>query len=187
MDGVTIPDGGARVKTSWAPPSLAGDIATHHQAAPHAALAASVLQASGFRSDVTVFRLNAARAGDSGLEPAFRRKTAERVYRIEAAHNPEVAGSNPAPATKKGPQTRAFRFLDWPGVPNFLPLVRARVNLTGASNRRQASVRSWNRGFDTLHCTASPAATSSVAYTPARRLIASGPPARLVVVDTPAR
>jgi hypothetical protein len=29
--------------------------------------------------------------------------------------------------------------------------------------------------------------SSSVAYTPARRLIASGPPARLVVVDTPAR
>src|SRR3954453_21947090 len=26
------------------------------------------------------------------------------------AHNPEVAGSNPAPATAKGPQTRAFRF-----------------------------------------------------------------------------
>src|SRR5947207_368383 len=29
--------------------------------------------------------------------------------------------------------------------------------------------------------------TSSVAYTPARRLIVSGPPARLVVVDTRAR
>jgi hypothetical protein len=27
---------------------------------------------------------------------------AERVYTIEAAHNPEVAGSNPAPATDKG-------------------------------------------------------------------------------------
>jgi hypothetical protein len=27
------------------------------------------------------------------------------------AHNPEVAGSNPAPATAKGPLTRAFCFL----------------------------------------------------------------------------
>src|SRR4029077_1170302 len=51
----------------------------------------------GLRRDVTVFRLEAARAGDSGLEPAFRRNTAERVYLFEAAHNPEVAGSNPAP------------------------------------------------------------------------------------------
>src|SRR6185295_4483353 len=58
---------------------------------------ASVVQASGFRRDVIVFRLNAARAGDSGLEPAFGRNTAERVYLFEAAHNPEVAGSNPAP------------------------------------------------------------------------------------------
>jgi hypothetical protein len=27
---------------------------------------------------------------------------------IEAAHNPEVAGSNPAPATEKGPGNRVF-------------------------------------------------------------------------------
>jgi putative transposase len=27
------------------------------------------------------------------------------VYTIEAAHNPEVAGSNPAPATAKAPET----------------------------------------------------------------------------------
>jgi hypothetical protein len=39
---------------------------------------ASAVQASGFRGDVTA---------------------AERVYTIEAAHNPEVAGSNPAAAT----------------------------------------------------------------------------------------
>jgi mannose-6-phosphate isomerase-like protein (cupin superfamily) len=32
------------------------------------------------------------------------------VYRIDAAHNPEVAGSNPAPATAKGPGNGAFRF-----------------------------------------------------------------------------
>jgi hypothetical protein len=30
------------------------------------------------------------------------------VYTIEAAHNPEVAGSNPAPATYKGPGNGAF-------------------------------------------------------------------------------
>jgi hypothetical protein len=33
------------------------------------------------------------------------------VYPIEAAHNPEVAGSNPAPATEKGPGNGAFRVL----------------------------------------------------------------------------
>jgi hypothetical protein len=30
------------------------------------------------------------------------------VHTIEEAHNPEVAGSNPAPATPKGPVNRAF-------------------------------------------------------------------------------
>ena len=30
------------------------------------------------------------------------------MYIIEAAHNPEVAGSNPAPATEKGPGNGAF-------------------------------------------------------------------------------
>jgi hypothetical protein len=33
------------------------------------------------------------------------------VYIIEAAHNPEVAGSNPAPATHKGPGNGAFCLL----------------------------------------------------------------------------
>jgi hypothetical protein len=37
---------------------------------------------------------------------------------IEPAHNPEVAGSNPAPATKKGPGNRAFLVLG----PRDLPL-----------------------------------------------------------------
>ena len=69
---------------------------------------ASVVQASGCRRDVTVFRLNAACAGDSGFEPTFRRNTAAPVYPIEAAHNPEVAGSNPAPATHEGPGNGAF-------------------------------------------------------------------------------
>jgi hypothetical protein len=45
-----------------------------------------------------VFRLNARPPPKAGSDPAFRRNEAERVYIIEAAHNPEVAGSNPAPA-----------------------------------------------------------------------------------------
>src|SRR4029434_3284060 len=73
-------------------------------------VAASVLQASGLRRDVTVFRINAVCAGDSGLEPAFRRNEAAHEHTIEAAHNPEVAGSNPAPATAKGAGDGAFRF-----------------------------------------------------------------------------
>src|SRR5829696_471951 len=73
--------------------------------------AASVLQASGLRSDVTVFRLNTAAGCQSCSETALRRNTTERVYRVEAAHNPEVAGSNPAPATSKGPGNGAFRLL----------------------------------------------------------------------------
>ena len=78
--------------------------------------AASVLQASGFRGNVTVFRLNAAAVGEFGSEPALRRNTAEGVYRIEAAHNPEVAGSNPAPATSEGLPCRPSSYIqhaDW--------------------------------------------------------------------------
>jgi hypothetical protein len=69
---------------------------------------ASALQASGFRSDVTLFRLNARPRKKTGSLSAFRWNTAERVYIIEAAHNPEVAGSNPAPATEKAPETGPF-------------------------------------------------------------------------------
>jgi hypothetical protein len=68
---------------------------------------ASALQASGFRSDVTVFRLNARPRQKTGSLSAFRRNTAEHVYIIEAAHNPEVAGSNPAPATER-PRVRGL-------------------------------------------------------------------------------
>jgi hypothetical protein len=74
--------------------------------------AASVLQASVFRSDATVFRLNASVAGQSGSGSAFRRNTAERMCTIEAAHNPEVAGSNPAPLLRKALGVRAF-FVLW--------------------------------------------------------------------------
>ena len=72
--------------------------------------AVSVLQASGLRSDVTVFRLNTAAGCQSCSETALRRNTTERVYRVEAAHNPEVAGSNPAPATGKAPETGPFAY-----------------------------------------------------------------------------
>jgi hypothetical protein len=75
------------------------------------ASAASVLQASGFLGDVTVFRLNAAAVGQSGSEPACQRNTAERVYLFEAAHNPEVAGSNPALAIAQGAGNGALCFL----------------------------------------------------------------------------
>ena len=47
-------------------------------------------------------------AAETGSEPAFRRNMAACVYTIEAAHNPEVAGSNPAPATGKAPETGPF-------------------------------------------------------------------------------
>ena len=45
----------------------------------------------------------ASAAGQIGSERASRLNSAERVYSIEAAHNPEVAGSNPAPATEERP------------------------------------------------------------------------------------
>jgi hypothetical protein len=60
--------------------------------------------------NATVFRLNARRRPKTGSEPAFRRNEAEHLYTTEAAHNPEVAGSSPAPATAKGAGNGAFRF-----------------------------------------------------------------------------
>src|SRR5437763_11369421 len=86
-----------------------------------AARTASVLQASDFRRDVTVFRLNARSRPKTGSEAAFRRNTAERVYRIEAAHNPEVAGSNPAPATAKALHTQVFFCTDVLWSSDFCP------------------------------------------------------------------
>jgi hypothetical protein len=56
-----------------------------------------------------VFYLNATAVGPSGPEPPFLPNPAERVDPFEAAHNPEVAGSNPAPATAKGAGNGAFR------------------------------------------------------------------------------
>ena len=102
--------------------------------------AASVLQASRFRRDVIAFRLNARPRPKTGSEPAFRRNEAEHVYTIEAAHNPEVAGSNPAPATVEGPGNGAFCLLGLrrvgdstregalsPGLADLLPWLRETV------------------------------------------------------------
>jgi hypothetical protein len=57
---------------------------------------------------VTVFRLNAPLRRKTGSEPCVSAEYGEHVYSIEAAHNPEVAGSNPAPRYWKGPLSRAF-------------------------------------------------------------------------------
>jgi hypothetical protein len=57
--------------------------------------------------DVTAFRLTARPRPKTGSEPAFRRNKAEHVYSFEAAHNPQVAGSNPAPATSEARHKRA--------------------------------------------------------------------------------
>src|SRR6266508_2969949 len=82
------------------PPHSPGARFSHRRSVypmPARFLAARVLQASRFRGDVTVFRLNARPRPRTGSHPAFRRNTAEPVYITEAAHNPEVAGSNPTP------------------------------------------------------------------------------------------
>jgi hypothetical protein len=70
---------------------------------PPATRAASVLQASGVRAIATVFRLNASVAGQSGLGVCISAEYGRTRLHTEAAHDPEVAGSNPAPATHKGP------------------------------------------------------------------------------------
>jgi hypothetical protein len=64
---------------------------------------ASALQASSFRSDVTVFRLNAVVLGESGSQPAFLPNTAERAYTFETAHNPEVRRILPSLSQTKKP------------------------------------------------------------------------------------
>ena len=79
---------------------------------------ASAPQASAFRSDATVFRLNARPGQKTGSLSAFGRNTAERVYLFEAAHNPEVAGSNPAPLLRKALETGPFRWEGNASVPS---------------------------------------------------------------------
>ncbi len=100
-------------------------------------MAASVLQASRFRGDVTAFRLNARPRPKRASEPAFRRDATERVYRIEAAHNPEVAGSNPAPATAKGAGNGAFRVSKCRRRPGLLPKLCRQVRESALLSREQ--------------------------------------------------
>jgi hypothetical protein len=69
---------------------------------------ASAPQASGFRSDVTVFRLHARPRQRTGSLSAFRRNTAEHAYILEAAHNPEVAGPILPPLRRKALGTGPF-------------------------------------------------------------------------------
>jgi hypothetical protein len=65
--------------------------------------AAGVPRGHGRTSRPDWHRLRATRR-----EPTFRRSTAACVCTIEAAHNPEIAGSNRAPATSKAPRTGPF-------------------------------------------------------------------------------
>src|SRR6266542_3575576 len=51
-----------------------------------------------------------------------RKPISPRMTWIDASHNPEVAGSNPAPATAKGPHTRAFCLPNGRQPRNFGPL-----------------------------------------------------------------
>jgi hypothetical protein len=72
--------------------------------------------------------LDTARAGD--LSRARKRTTDYAKAAIQHSPdgravgliNPEVAGSNPAPATQKGPQTRAFRLLKARPTAFFVPV-----------------------------------------------------------------
>jgi hypothetical protein len=72
---------------------------------------ASVLQASRFRSDVTVFRLNARPRRQTGSEAAFRRNTAERVYTIGA----HAQSLRPVPHTLSPSKAPAHDGRDAPG------------------------------------------------------------------------
>src|SRR5436309_10488908 len=58
--------------------------------------------------------ITVARIGTSTVARAFSARNLR-------SHNPEVAGSNPAPATGKDPQSRAFSFSDRDGRVRTLP------------------------------------------------------------------
>jgi hypothetical protein len=51
-------------------------------------------------------------------------------------HNPEVAGSNPAPATQKGPHTRAFRLLEGRQIGDFVPIFVPIMDANTTDSRR---------------------------------------------------
>jgi hypothetical protein len=74
----------------------------------------------------------------TGSEPAFRRNTAERVYISEAAHNPEVAGSNPAPAINlHGADVRPIERVVFPP--------KRDSDLLGRASRTGATAVVWHR------------------------------------------
>src|SRR5262249_2219885 len=58
------------------------------------------------------------------------------------AHNPEVAGSNPAPATTKAPETGPFVCLDENVRPNFCPIFARSHRRVGRSALSRKVVRS---------------------------------------------
>jgi hypothetical protein len=70
-----------------------------------------------------VFRLNARPRPKTRSEPTFRRNTAERVYTIEAAHNPEVAASNPGAGTAQGAGNGALSLTNRVSPENVAPVL----------------------------------------------------------------
>src|SRR5919204_1501319 len=88
-------------ESSSIPPAAA------HLAGP-AGLPASLLQASGFRGDVTVFRLNARPPPKTGSDRAFRRNEAERVYIIEGLITRRSQVQILPPLPRKAPETGSF-------------------------------------------------------------------------------
>lgn len=59
-------------------------------------------------SDVSALGTSIARAHACGGVSRWSRSSRDQQLGRWAAHNPKVAGSNPAPAMQKGPQMRAF-------------------------------------------------------------------------------
>src|SRR5262245_21528435 len=90
---------------------LARGLSAQHFDAEVAAASCKRSASIALPRDVTVFCRNARAAAESGQEPAFTRNEAERVYLIEAAHNPEVAGSNLPPLHEKALETGPFRLM----------------------------------------------------------------------------
>jgi hypothetical protein len=125
----------------------------------------------GFRGDVTLFRRDATGDGQSPLTAAFLRNMTERVYAIEAADNPEVAGSNPAPATSKGPGNGAFLFLrqavpakTLPAGQEQRPRAQKGVVIVGVDDdsSRQRGGRQLSAGAESTDQTAAPPAPKLV-------------------------
>jgi hypothetical protein len=75
------------------------------------------------------------------------------VYTIEAAHNPEVAGSNPAPATDKALLSGAFCLLIGRGAADFVPLFVpiAKVRRREALRFRASTLSLQANSYTTFH------------------------------------